>query len=55
MSWIEWCKCGRRILTTGQIKEKKPCALCQEEKAKRHAATLKERIDEVISKEDFNG
>ena len=31
MSWIEWCKCHRRILTTGQMKDNKPCDICQEE------------------------
>ncbi len=45
MSWIDWCKCGRRILTTGQQRDNLPCQLCQEEK--RHAETLKERLEEA--------
>jgi len=30
--WIKWCHCGRRILTTGQMKEDLPCDTCQKEK-----------------------
>jgi len=54
MSWIEWCKCKRRILTTGQMEENKPCELCQQEEAQKHAKTFKQRM-EVMSREDFNG
>jgi hypothetical protein len=31
MSWIKFCKCNRRILTTGQMMQDKPCDICQEE------------------------
>jgi hypothetical protein len=41
MSWIEWCKCHRRILTTGQQEKKLPCEICQKE----HAQGLKNRLD----------
>ncbi len=50
MSWIEWCKCHRRILTTGQMKEGKPCEICQEE-AKRHAETFKDRFEKLGEEE----
>lgn len=46
MGWIEWCKCHRRILTTGQMNEGKPCELCQAE-AKRHAETFKDRFEKL--------
>ena len=48
MSWIQWCGCKRRILTTGQMEEKKPCEICQKEE---HASTLKDRIENEIKKE----
>jgi len=41
-----WCKCTRRILTKGQMREGKPCDICQEE-AIRHAETFKERFEEL--------
>jgi len=44
--WIRWCKCGRRILTTKQMNENKPCEICQKEQG--------ENI-EVITREEFNG
>ena len=47
MSWIEWCKCGRYILTTGQQREKMPCEACQKE----HAQTLKDRFDKLNEEE----
>lgn len=43
MSWIEWCRCGRRILTSEQQNKKLPCGLCQKE----HAQTLKERLEQA--------
>ena len=30
--YIEFCSCQRRILTTGQQRDKFPCDLCQKEK-----------------------
>lgn len=45
MSWIEWCKCHRRILTTGQQNEGKPCDICQEEI--KHAQRFPERFKEL--------
>jgi hypothetical protein len=41
MSWIEWCSCGRHILTIGQQRDKLKCDLCQKE----HAQTLKNRLE----------
>lgn len=49
--YIKWCKCGHRILTTKQIEENKPCAECQH----RHAKDFKNRLDDLISKEDWDG
>lgn len=49
MNWIEWCKCGRRILTTGQMKEGKPCELCQEDA--RHAQSFPQRFDKLGKEE----
>jgi hypothetical protein len=49
MSWIEWCGCKRRILTTKQIEEKKQCDLCQQEK--RQSPSIK-RIEDMA--EEFN-
>lgn len=54
MSWIEWCKCHRRILTTGQQNEGRPCDLCMEE-LKAHAKTLPDRIEAEIKKEEQDG
>lgn len=48
---IKWCECKRRILTTRQIEENKPCVLCQKE----HAKTLKERLNIEDNSEEFNG
>lgn len=31
--YIEFCKCGRQILTTGQMNNKQPCGICQKELA----------------------
>ncbi len=33
--YIQWCKCRRRILTTGQIRENEPCEICQKEEKER--------------------
>lgn len=49
--FIKWCACKRRLLTTRQQNENKPCALCQQE----HAERFKDRLDKLISKEEFNG
>lgn len=46
--YIKWCRCNRRILTTEQMRENKPCLLCQQE----HADTLKNRVIESQQKED---
>ena len=54
MSWIEWCKCKRRILTTGQQNEGRPCDLCMEE-LKAHASTLKQRVGWEDNKGGENG
>ena len=51
MSWIEWCKCQRRILTTQQKEEKKLCDLCQKD----HAQTLQERLEIDNNENEFNG
>ena len=48
---ITWCKCGRQILTTGQVEKNEPCELCQKEE---HARTLKNRVENEIKKEDVN-
>jgi len=45
--YIEFCKCNRKILTTEQMREKKPCDVCQRE----HAESFKERI-ETLQKEE---
>jgi hypothetical protein len=50
-AFIRWCSCGRRILTTRQIQEKKPCDICQKE----HAQTLRERLNIEDSAKEFNG
>jgi hypothetical protein len=38
MSFIQFCKCGRHILTTGQMREGKPCEQCQKEAEKKEDA-----------------
>ena len=48
--WIKWCSCHRRILTTGQQKENKPCELCQKE----HAQGFPDRVKKVQTKEEEN-
>lgn len=32
MTWIQWCKCQRRILTTEQMNNGELCELCQKER-----------------------
>jgi hypothetical protein len=49
MSWIQFCKCNRRLLTTGQIREHKDCEFCQKE----HAADFHKQFD--ITKEEQDG
>ena len=49
MSWIEWCKCQRMILTTGQQEDNKPCELCQKEK--KHADSFVERLEKEAKDE----
>jgi hypothetical protein len=46
--YIKFCKCGRRILTTGQVEENKPCELCQQE----HADSFAKRMKEAQTKEE---
>jgi hypothetical protein len=41
MSWIEFCRCHRRILTSGQQKDNKPCELCQKENLKKEEQNVK--------------
>ena len=42
-NWIKWCpQCHNRILTTGQIKEDKPCEICQK---KKHADDFYKKFD----------
>lgn len=50
MSYISFCKCGRRILTIGQAEERKPCGLCQQE----HADSFVERMKEAQQEEVIN-
>lgn len=50
-NWIEWCKCHRRILTTGQQREGKSCQLCQDE-AQVHADTFQDRLATEEKKEE---
>lgn len=47
---INWCICKRRILTSKQLSEIKPCDLCQAE----HAKSLADRFwkSETYTKED---
>lgn len=44
--YIEFCKCGRYILTTGQMQENKPCECCQKE-AKQHAENFPTRFEKL--------
>ena len=43
MSYIKWCSCNRRILTTRQQEENKPCDLCQQEVEDEKAETEREK------------
>jgi hypothetical protein len=43
---MSYLKSTRRILTKGQMREGKPCDICQEEAIK-HAETFKERFEEL--------
>ena len=48
MSWIEFCRCKRRILTTGQQRDNLPCELCQKE----HAQGFKDRVEKLTEEEE---
>ena len=45
--WIRWCSCERRILTTRQMEENKPCEVCQKE----HAQDFKDRFNNLKEEE----
>lgn len=45
--YIKWCRCNRMILTTGQIKEGKPCEVCQKEHAKQFQDKFNIKNEEV--------
>jgi hypothetical protein len=45
---IEWCRCNRRILTSGQQEKNLPCELCQKE----HAEGFKERVEKAAQNEE---
>ena len=45
-SFIRWCECKRRILTTKQIERNQKCNLCQQE----HAIKFQE--DNKIEKDE---
>jgi hypothetical protein len=45
--YIKFCLCNRFILTTEQMRENKPCELCQKE----HAEGFKDRL-ETLQKEE---
>ncbi len=50
-NWLKYCPiCHINTLTTEQVEKKKPCINCQIE----HAKTLKERLDAVEKKREFN-
>lgn len=48
MAYTKWCICGRRILSTGQMKDRMPCDLCQKE----HAEGLAQRVAEWQKEEE---
>ena len=50
--YIMFCKCNRRILTTGQIKENQPCEICQKEK--QHAQGFQDRLKEAQKEGEKN-
>lgn len=46
--YIEFCRCKRRILTSGQQRDNKPCGICQEEQRQTPSITrINEQAKEI--------
>jgi hypothetical protein len=52
MSWIEWCKCGRRILKTGQQLTNGGSGKCDICQAEEHTKTFAERLEKLQKEEE---
>lgn len=53
-SFIKWCKCGRSLLTGGQMRDNQSCYICQKEKQE-HAEGFLHRVEEAQQEEKKDG